>query len=72
MYLHFWGARDSGEYIVKKGKPRPDWTYRGSRRNAARAARWPELYRWRVWLAAMREQVRERMRSLSSGRPATV
>lgn len=57
MYLKFWGVQNDGEYAGKKGTPRPGWTYRYARRNAARDAHWPMRYRWRVWLRMLRERM---------------
>lgn len=57
MYLKFWGVRKDGEHVSKKGKPRPAWTYRYARRNAARAAHWPLRYRWRVFMQMLRERM---------------
>lgn len=56
--MYFWGARKpSDQYIVKSGVPRPGWTYRGARRNAARDMQWPTRYRWRRFIAAMKAKV---------------
>lgn len=57
MYLKFWGVQNDGNYSPKKGKPRPGWSYRYARRNAARAAHWPLRYRWRVWMKMLREKM---------------
>lgn len=58
MYLKFWGVKPDGEqYVGKKGIPRPGWTYRYARRNAARAAHWPMRYRWRVFMRMLREKI---------------
>lgn len=56
MRLKFWGVRDDGEYSRKKNEPRPGWTYRGARRNAARIAHWPRRYRWRLFMRQLRER----------------
>ncbi len=40
--------------ITKTGVPRPAWTYRGARRNAARDLHWPARYRWRNIVRAIR------------------
>lgn len=61
MFLKFWGVRPDGEHVGKTGTPRPAWTYRGARRNAARDAHWPTRYRWRVLVRRIREQIRERL-----------
>jgi hypothetical protein len=38
MFLKFFGVREDGDYSPKKKQPRPGWTYRYARRNAARDA----------------------------------
>lgn len=58
MYLKFWGVKPDGEYVSKKGRPRPAWSYRCARRNAARAAHWPAMYRWRRMIAAIRDAIK--------------
>lgn len=59
--MKFFGARPQAEqYVPKKGEPRPEWTYRAARRNAARIMQWPARYRWRVWWQAMKDQVAAR------------
>lgn len=63
--MNFFGARKQSEqYIAKKGEPRPVWSYRPARRNAARAMHWPARYRFRVWFAETMRQVREKMAGL--------
>ena len=47
MYLRFWGVRPDGELTQSKKQPRPAWSYRGARRNAARDAHWPLRMRYR-------------------------
>jgi hypothetical protein len=56
--MNFFGARQqTQQYIPKGGVPRPGWTYRGARRNAARDLQWPARYRWRRFIAAMKAKV---------------
>lgn len=66
--MKYFGARSQAEqYVVKTGVPRPDWTYRGARRNAARDLQWPERYRWRRFIAAMKAKVAEMMKDKTTG-----
>lgn len=56
--MHYWGARPAkAQYIPETHVPRPLWTYRGARRNAARDLHWPGRYRWRRFIAAIRAKV---------------
>jgi hypothetical protein len=57
MFLNFFGVREDGEYSPKKNQPRPAWTYRSVRRNAARARQWPGRFRLRNMLRQMRERL---------------
>lgn len=61
--MHYFGARPQAEqYTTTTGVPRPGWTYRGARRNAARDLHWPDRYRWRYFLRALREKVAAMMK----------
>lgn len=65
MYLKFWGVRKDGEYSPKPHTPRPGWTYRCARRNAAREAHWPTRRRWRRIVVALREAFKKRGSNLA-------
>ncbi len=69
--MNFFGARKQSEqYVPKSGVARPDWSYRGARRNAARTMHWPERYRWRVWWRALMDQARAKLAGTTQEAPA--
>lgn len=56
--MHYFGARPAKEqYSPKPHTPRPGWSYRAARRNAAADMQWPNRYRWRRVMAALRAKV---------------
>lgn len=70
--MNYFGARPANEqYMPKAHVPRPAWTYRGARRNAARDMQWPARYRYRRIMAMIRAKLAQ-MKSGSKAEPATV